>query len=198
MKHLILGSFLLGLGLCAQAQKSKTDLQVENIEEPRAVYNFNPLKSEDPFKTPIGAVVSEIEKKTERYTFLQDYPASQIKILGVLGKKGKRRKAVLMAPNKRTKSVQVGHPIGDNNGFVVAILEDGIRVKEFTFLSDGSKKSKVFEMHMMDKKSEQEAKNAAAPPPEPSSDVFRKVYDQLRKQGKSIDEISTQLEEVKK
>lgn len=190
---------LLGLQTIAYGQKTdaKRDLRVQNIEEPRAEYNFNPLGEADPFKVPLNSVVRELDKTTKRFSFLQDFPTNQIKVIGTLGKEGDR-KAVLSAPNSRSKTVQVGHPIGKSNGYVIAILNEGVRIKEFTFLSDGSKKSRIVELKMEEQDDKSSSSGAAAPPPEPSSDVFKKVYDQLRSQGKDVDEMDTHLEEGQK
>jgi Tfp pilus assembly protein PilP len=177
------------------AQDAKKDLRVHSIEEPTSEYIYSPKGGRDPFRAPLESVARETDKKNKRLSFLQDFSTDQIKLLGVLVTDGER-KAVLRAPNNRSKTVQLGHPIGASNGYVVAINKEGIRVKEFTYLSNGKKKERIIEIKMNNE--QEEASNAAAPPPEPSSDVFRKVYDQLRRQGKDIDELDSQFKEVVK
>ncbi len=194
--HFLVISSLFATGLFAQGNAPKSELKVQNIEEPKTEYDYNPLREKDPFYVPLDKVVRELEKKAKRLSFLQDFPTEQIKVLGVMGDAGQKRKAVLSAPNKRSKTVQLGHPVGNNNGFVVGIFDEGIRIKEFTVFSDGSKKSRIVELKMSEKQDSGPAA-ASAPPPAPSGAVFKKVYEQLRRQGKDIDEMESHMKEVK-
>jgi Tfp pilus assembly protein PilP len=81
------------------------------------------LNQRDPFKMP------ELPKVEAVKSDLENYPADQFKLIGILEGEGHPR-AMIAAPNGKTYFVRESMPIGQKKGVIRKITESAIFIRE--------------------------------------------------------------------
>jgi type IV pilus assembly protein PilP len=94
---------------------------------------FYPNKSVMMSAPAVNSVGTPPQKESRGTEALEAYGLDQLKMIGVVngGKKGKV--ALVQAPDRRVHMVSVGEHMGQNNGKVVKIEDDGLILKEMFF-----------------------------------------------------------------
>jgi type IV pilus assembly protein PilP len=139
--------FLLFFGMtgCSEEQSSSPPAQqVTKVATPPAkqaavpeIKQETPQKHEfvyvsegrrDPF-VPLTTIRRPVAETAEPETPLQSFDLSQFKLVGVIIGKG-ASKAMVVAPDGKSYVLAKGVKIGKNNGVVIGINSDAVRVEE--------------------------------------------------------------------
>jgi Tfp pilus assembly protein PilP len=110
-------------GAAAQAAPAPGGLQV-----PCSEFRYDPTGMRDPFKSLL-----QLEKKQRDTTQLppiQQFDLDTVKVVGIVVDPAKGTQAMVKAPNGQTFVVRVGTIIGKNEGEIVEITLQGIRILE--------------------------------------------------------------------
>jgi len=102
---------------------------VTKEKTPKPKYSYNPSGQRDPFvpllrlRQPVG------QRSTVPLTPLQKFELSQFRLVGILVGKGEPR-AMVQAPGGKSFILKRGVKIGKNNGTVMAIDPESVKVEE--------------------------------------------------------------------
>lgn len=150
----LLGGVLLVVSGCEQApppppppakvEKTEPPPATENeaaVEEsdpeetPVPVYEYDPIGRREPFESLVAEDIPDAPDvlvtpdPAEIQTPLQEFDVKQLKIIGIImGNLGDY--ARIVAPDGKSYTINVGTPIGINDGEVVSITENAIIVRE--------------------------------------------------------------------
>jgi type IV pilus assembly protein PilP len=103
--------------------------EVKMNEAPKeAEFVYSSEGRRDPF-VPLSKIRRPVTESAEPQTPLQSYDLSQFRLVGVIVGKG-ASKAMVLAPDGKSYVIAKGVKIGKNNGVVLDINSDAVRVKE--------------------------------------------------------------------
>ncbi len=103
--------------------------EVKEVETPKeAEFVYNSEGRRDPF-VPLSRIRRPVADSAEPQTPLQSYDLSQFRLVGVIVGKG-ASKAMVLAPDGKSYVLAKGVKIGKNNGVVLEINSDAVRVEE--------------------------------------------------------------------
>ncbi len=129
--------------LSSKAQESeKTDIvNTPVLSQQKPLYR--PQGNRDPFK-PFIKIVEQKEAKSQVSTLLppiKRYSLDQYRLVGILWS-GQQPKAMIVDPEKNTYVLRIGDEIGNSQGRVIEVRDNGILVEERIQLEDvfGQKK----------------------------------------------------------
>ena len=114
---------------------------------PSSEFRYDSTGRRDPFKSLL-----ELEKKQRDITQLppiQQFDLETVKVVGVVVDPGRGAQAMVRAPNGQTFVVRVGTIIGKNEGEVVEITLQGIRILEkfLDFMNRETRKETFLKSH---------------------------------------------------
>jgi type IV pilus assembly protein PilP len=114
---------------------------------PSSEFRYDSTGRRDPFKSLL-----ELEKKQRDITQLppiQQFDIETAKVVGVVVDPGRATQAMVRAPNGQTFVVRVGTIIGKNEGEVVEITLQGIRITEkfLDFMNRETRKETFLKSH---------------------------------------------------
>lgn len=100
-------------------------------------YEYNPAALRDPFSTPVSAREGNGPRPdpNRRKEALEAFPLDALDMVGTIGS-GPSLVALVLAPDKVTYKVRPGNYLGQNDGRIVSIAEDGVKLVEL--VSDGA------------------------------------------------------------
>lgn len=102
--------------------------EAEVIEEKEAPFVYVSEGRRDPF-VPLSRIRRPIEKTSEPETPLERYDLTQFRLIGIVVGKGEP-KAMVVAPDGKSYVLSKGVKIGKNNGVIIEMNSEVIRVKE--------------------------------------------------------------------
>lgn len=107
---------------------------------------LNPQNRRDPFK-PFIKIIREPEAKpalSELVPPIKKYPLQEFRLVGIIWV-GKEPKAMVVDPERNTYVLGIGDEIGNSQGRIVEIRENGIMVEEKRYFEDifGERKVEV-------------------------------------------------------
>jgi len=119
------------------------------VDQPKYVYL--PGNRRDPFK-PLVEVRKPIQTKRreipeDELTPLQKYDVGQFRLLGVIVGKGSPT-AMVLAPDGKSYILRSGIKIGKNDGIVVGVGAEGVKVKEFFYDFSGEVRTGIQEIRL--------------------------------------------------
>jgi Tfp pilus assembly protein PilP len=129
----------------AQAQESqKTDIPKSKTSQEEPIYN--PAGKRDPFK-PFIKIIEQKEVKpgvSKSLPPLKRYSLEQFRLVGIVSV-GQHPKAMIVDPEKNTYVLGVGDEIGNKDGKIVEVRDNGIMVEEKRYFEDvfGQKKVEI-------------------------------------------------------
>ena len=94
---------------------------------PAPAYVYNPAGKRDPFEALV--LVKRAIPQAGELTPLQKYDLNQFRLIGIIIGKGAPR-AMVVAPDGKSFILKPGIKIGRNDGTVMSITKDGVRVQE--------------------------------------------------------------------
>jgi len=114
---------------------------------PSSEFRYDPTGRRDPFKSLL-----ELEKKQRDVTLLppiQQFDIETAKVVGVVVDPGRVTQAMIRAPSGQTFVVRVGTIVGKNEGEVVEITLQGIRITEkfLDFMNRETRKETFLKSH---------------------------------------------------
>jgi type IV pilus assembly protein PilP len=114
---------------------------------PGSEFRYDPTGRRDPFKSLL-----QLEKKQRDLSQLppiQQFDLETVKVVGIVVDPGRGAQAMVRAPNGQTFVVRVGSIIGKNEGEVVEITLQGIRVVEkfLDFMNRETRKETFLKSH---------------------------------------------------
>ena len=114
---------------------------------PSSEFRYDATGRRDPFKSLL-----DLEKKQRDVTLLppiQQFDLETVKVVGVVVDPGRQTQAMVRAPNGQTFVVRVGTIMGKNEGEVVEITLQGIRVTEkfLDFMNRETRKETFLKSH---------------------------------------------------
>ena len=112
----------------APAKKQLSAPAVKAEAEKTVAFVYTTEGRRDPF-VPLSRIRKPIGKSVEPATPLQKYDLIQFKLVGVIVGKGES-KAMVVAPDGKSYILAKGVKIGKNNGVIISISTEAIRVKE--------------------------------------------------------------------
>lgn len=128
----------------AQAQESqKTDIPKPKTPQEEPIYN--PAGKRDPFKPFIKIIEKEVKPEVSKsLPPLKRYSLEQFRLVGIVSA-GKQPKAMIVDPEKNTYVLGVGDEIGNKDGKIVEVRDNGIMVEEKRYFEDvfGQKKVEI-------------------------------------------------------
>ena len=128
------------------------------ITETVTSYSYASKNKKNPFVPPLA---SEIRSKVEIpiVSPLQNYRLSEIKLIGVWSVEGKEPKCLISTPHQEGIIVGIGDFIGNKGGVIHKIDSQGIKIREFNLLQDGTRIFKDTSLNLGDTKLVQKDKN---------------------------------------
>jgi len=108
------------------AKQPAADVEQEKPKEEEFVYVSEGRR--DPF-VPLSRIRRPVSESVEPETPLQSFDLSQFRLIGVIVGKG-ASKAMVVAPDGKSYVLAKGVKIGKNNGVVMEINSDAVRVME--------------------------------------------------------------------
>jgi type IV pilus assembly protein PilP len=114
---------------------------------PGSEFRYDPLGRRDPFKSLL-----QLEKKQRDVTQLppiQQFDLESVKVVGIVVDPVKGTQAMIKAPSGQTFVIRVGTIIGKNEGEVVEITLQGIRILEkfLDFMNRETRKETFLKSH---------------------------------------------------
>lgn len=110
------------------AKKLVSAPEAKEEEKKEAVFVYVAEGRRDPF-VPLSVIRRPLVASEEPATPLQRYDLSQFKLVGVIVGKGEA-KAMVVAPDGKSYILSKGVKIGKNNGIIIGINSEVIRVEE--------------------------------------------------------------------
>ena len=159
--YLVLLSFIYTLAGCddtsqqpAKTAPAKTVKPItpavvapEVAEEQEVEFVYSPIGKRDPFENPLQAIVEVSEETGVPLTPLQKFDLEQLRLIGVIVGRGEPR-AMVIAPDGKSFILRNGTKIGKNNGSVIDITTESVRVNERYFDFTGEVKSRIQEIKL--------------------------------------------------
>jgi type IV pilus assembly protein PilP len=115
------------------------------VVAPRYVYN--PSGKRDPFENPLDQVQGPAHQVEAPLTPLQKFDLGQFRLIGVIVGKGSPA-AMVLAPDGKSFILKKGTKIGKNNGTVVRITPESVRVEEEFFDFSGEVRKAIQEIQL--------------------------------------------------
>jgi type IV pilus assembly protein PilP len=132
-----------GAGIAAPQKPSNEG--VDGLGAIEAGYAYDPMGKRDPFRSFVLDRLSE--ESDEAKGPLEQFDLAQIQLLGVVWKTDRPR-ALVSDPSGQSYVVRTGDPIGKNEGEIVAIDDNSMRVVETYVDYVGSKTTKEIEVRV--------------------------------------------------
>lgn len=116
-------------------------VRVEDIVEPSLDYHYATFGYADPFVPALVAEKSESKRDAETplVSPLQRYALQDLKVSGVWISNDRVWKALIMTPKGEGIIAKVNDPIANLEGKIIAINDEGIKVREYRTNSDGTR-----------------------------------------------------------
>ena len=99
----------------------------ETPPPPKYIYTGEDRR--DPFENPLKEITSAGNESEETLTPLQKVELSQLRLVGIIIGRGEPA-AMVVGPDRKSYILKQGVKVGKNNGVVVAIDAQGVKVKE--------------------------------------------------------------------
>lgn len=111
-----------------------------------AKYVYDPVGKRDPFENPLKEFKAKVPDG-EPLTPLQKYELSQLRLIGVIIGRGQPT-AMVIAPDGKSFILRKGIKVGKNNGVVVGIDQNGVKVEEKYFDFTGEVRKSIQELQL--------------------------------------------------
>lgn len=130
------------------AENDTKTLNIEDVAVAKETYRYASKNKSDPFIPPIGEVRSGKTLKPidadeiPIVSPLQYFSLSQLAVTGVWQASDNSWKAMVETPDQQGIVAAVGDPIGNSGGHIVNVGGNGLKVREYTLQTDGSRRYK--------------------------------------------------------
>ena len=101
--------------------------EAETPPPPKYIYTGEGRR--DPFENPLKAIASAENENEETLTPLQKVDLSQLRLVGIIVGRGEPA-AMVVGPDRKSYILKNGVKVGKNNGVVVSINAQGVKIKE--------------------------------------------------------------------
>ncbi|MBP9706155.1 MAG: pilus assembly protein PilP [Oligoflexales bacterium] len=119
---------------------------IEEIIEPSEGYNYAVFNRSDPFVPPYLKQRSLEDAEEPIVSVLQLHDLASLTVNGVWRSQQGDPKALIMTKNKEGVIVSLNDPVGNKNGKVVAIADQAVTIRQFSYSGDGSRQFEDFEL----------------------------------------------------
>ncbi|AMV71820.1 hypothetical protein JCM30471_01190 [Desulfuromonas carbonis] len=130
----------------AKAAPVDAAAQVEEAPEV-AKYVYNPMGRRDPFVNPLKDLTSPAGQDGDLLTPLQKVDLGQLRVVGIIVGRGEPA-AMVVGPGSRSFILKKGVKVGKNDGVVIGIDADTIKVREKYIDFSGEVRTSIQELQL--------------------------------------------------
>lgn len=123
----------------------KDDKEAKAAEAPKYVYN--PMGRRDPFVNPLKEIRTPLAESEEALTPLQKVDLNQLRVIGVIVGRGEPV-AMVVGPGGKSYILKRGVKVGKNDGVVIGIDAEKIRIREKYYDFSGEVRTSVQELEL--------------------------------------------------
>ena len=130
------------------------NFKIKSITKTIESYTYASRNKKNPFIPPLA---SDVKSKVEIpiVSPLQKYDISEIKVIGVWSVQNKKPKCLISTPGQEGIIATIGDFVGNKGGVVHQINKNGIKIREFKLLYDGSRIFKDIDLLLGTEKSKE-------------------------------------------
>lgn len=128
------------------AKNLTSGILIEEIIEPSEGYNYAVFNRTDPFVPPYLKQRSLEDAEEPIVSVLQLHDLANLTVNGIWRSHQGDPKALIMTKNKEGVIVSLNDPVGNKNGKVVAIADQAVTIRQFSYSGDGSRQFEDFEL----------------------------------------------------